>query len=195
MQAYLCATTRQQQQLPQTLCVAAGEKACAPASLPAPAGISVDSGSNISKDAADVLLLEKSLTACATRPCLHPCSGISVDSGSDISKDAADVILLEKSLTVLTHGVTRGRLTHGNTIKVRQEGVVSWWNGSELDVTLSAPTRQHSRGKQVGQCVRAAAAAQLPRRSWSAAGRAPMLCLVSPSSWIHLRCSCPQYSA
>ena len=46
-------------------------------------------------------------------------AGISVDSGSDISKDAADVILLEKSLTALTHGVTRGRLTHGNTIKAR----------------------------------------------------------------------------
>jgi Mg2+-importing ATPase len=47
----------------------------------------------------------------------HADVGISVDSGSDISKDAADVILLEKSLTVLAHGVARGRLTHGNTIK------------------------------------------------------------------------------
>lgn len=75
-------------------------------------------------------------------------AGISVDSGSDISKDAADVILLEKSLTVLTHGVTRGRLTHGNTIKARQ-GLLSWvvamWsNGSELNITAAAPTRQHN---------------------------------------------------
>lgn len=126
-------------------CVAAHSESCVPAFPAAPAGISVDSGSGISKDAADAILLDKTLPHA---PVFFPCSGISVDSGSDISKDAADVILLEKSLTVLTHGVTRGRLTHGNTIKARQ-GVLSWvvamWsNASELNITAAAPTRQHN---------------------------------------------------
>ncbi|KAJ7561477.1 hypothetical protein O6H91_03G030100 [Diphasiastrum complanatum] len=43
--------------------------------------------------------------------------GISVDSATSVAKDAADIILLEKDLTVLVAGVTRGRVTHGNTIK------------------------------------------------------------------------------
>ncbi|KAJ7564136.1 hypothetical protein O6H91_02G004100 [Diphasiastrum complanatum] len=43
--------------------------------------------------------------------------GISVDSATSVAKDAADIILLEKDLNVLVAGVTRGRITHGNTIK------------------------------------------------------------------------------
>ncbi|KAJ7556152.1 hypothetical protein O6H91_05G071400 [Diphasiastrum complanatum] len=43
--------------------------------------------------------------------------GISVDSATSVAKDAADIILLQKDLNVLVAGVTRGRITHGNTIK------------------------------------------------------------------------------
>ncbi|KAJ7565807.1 hypothetical protein O6H91_02G076200 [Diphasiastrum complanatum] len=43
--------------------------------------------------------------------------GISVDSATSVAKDAAEIILLQKDLNVLVAGVTRGRITHGNTIK------------------------------------------------------------------------------
>lgn len=61
-----------------------------------------------------------------------------MDSGSDISKDAADVILLEKSLRVLAHGVTRGRLTHGNTIKARSRGLAAWLGSGACSTLLPA---------------------------------------------------------
>ncbi|KAK9717570.1 hypothetical protein K7432_006077 [Basidiobolus ranarum] len=51
--------------------------------------------------------------------------GVSVDTGTDIAKESADIILLEKDLMVLVHGVIRGRITYGNTIKYIKMAVSS----------------------------------------------------------------------
>ena len=48
--------------------------------------------------------------------------GISVDTAADVAKESADIILLEKNLLVLESGVTIGRQTFSNIVKVHQNG-------------------------------------------------------------------------
>ncbi len=72
-----------------------------PALSAADIGISVDGAVDIAREAADIILLEKSLMV--------------LEEG--VIEGRADIILLEKSLMVLEEGVIEGRRTFANMLK------------------------------------------------------------------------------